>query len=122
MPPAAGARRVPGSLSAGNSTVGASVAPPARVWGQADPVIIVDGQLAYVFVGSSPDMLLKATGPIKMEITIPTGSTGKVVLTDLGFLRGYSITFKHSSSLTKAKMHTQVKVRVYAPATSSQLP
>jgi len=94
----------------------------ARGWCQADPVIIVDGQLADVFVGSSPDMLPKATGPIKMEITIPTGSTGKVVLTDLGFLRGYSITFKHSSSLTKTKSHTQVKVRVYAPAASSQLP
>jgi hypothetical protein len=94
----------------------------ARGWCKADPVIMVDGQLADVFVGSSLDMLLKATGPIKMEIIIPSGSTGGVVLTDAGFLRGYSITFKHSSTLTKTKSHTQVKIRVYAPATTSTLP
>ena len=94
----------------------------ARGWCQADPVIMVDGQLADVFVGSSATMLLKATGPIKMVITIPSGSTGFVVLTDLGFLHGYDITFKHSSNLTKTKRHTQVKVSVYAPATTSSLP
>jgi len=94
----------------------------ARGWCKADPVIMVDGQLADVFVGSSLEMLLKAKGPIKMEITIPSGSTGTVVLTDAGFLRGYSITFRHSSSLIKTKSHTQVKVRVYAPATTSNLP
>jgi len=94
----------------------------ARGWCKADPVIMVDGQLADVFVGSSLEMLLKATGPIKMEIIIPTASTGSVVLTDAGFLRGYSITFKHSSTLTKTKSHTQVKIRVYAPATTSTLP
>jgi hypothetical protein len=94
----------------------------ARGWCQADPVIMIDGQLADVFVGSSPEMLLKATGPIRMEITIPTGSKGSVVLTDLGFLRGYDIVFKHSSALTKTRTHTQVKIRVYAPATTSSLP
>jgi hypothetical protein len=57
-----------------------------------------------------------------MEIIIPSGSTGRLVLTDAGFLRGYSITFKHSSTLTKTKFHTQVKIRVYAPASTSQLP
>ena len=94
----------------------------ARGWCQADPVVIIDGQLADVFVGSSAEMLLKATGPIRMEIIIPTGSTGSVVLTDLGFLRGYDIVFKHSSALTKTRSHTQVKIRVYAPARVSTLP
>jgi hypothetical protein len=94
----------------------------ARGWCKADPVIIVDGQLADVFVGSSASMLLKATGPIKMVITIPTNSTGSVVLTDLGFLRGYDIVFKHSSKLTKTTRHTQIKVSVYAPASTSSLP
>jgi hypothetical protein len=94
----------------------------ARGWCQADPVIIIDGQLADVFVGSSAEMLLKATGPIRLEITIPTGSKGGVVLTDLGFLRGYDIVFKYSSALTKTRSHTQVKIRVYAPAKVSTLP
>jgi hypothetical protein len=45
-----------------------------------------------------------------------------VVLTDLGFLKGYNIVFKQSSSLAKTWNHTQVQVRVYAPARSSDLP
>jgi hypothetical protein len=57
-----------------------------------------------------------------MVITIPAGSSGYVVFTDLGFLHGYDITFKHSRHLTKSKHHTQVKVSVYAPATTSSLP
>jgi hypothetical protein len=67
-------------------------------------------------------MLLKATGPIKMEIIIPEGSRGSVVFMDAGFGRGYKITFKHSSSLTKTRSHTQIKVRVYGPASTSSLP
>ena len=94
----------------------------ARGWCQVDPVITIDGQLADVFVGSTPAMFLKSTGPIKMEITIPTGSKGTVVFTDPGFLHGYKITFKSSSSLTKTRTHTQVKVSVYAPASTSSLP
>jgi hypothetical protein len=88
----------------------------ARGWCTADPVVLIDGQLADIFVSSDPSMLTSANGPIKMEITIPTGSTGTVVLRDLGFLHGYSITWKYSSSLRHTTAHTQVQVRVYAPS------
>jgi hypothetical protein len=57
-----------------------------------------------------------------MVITIPTGSKGAVILTDLGFLRGYKISFRQSSSLKKTTSHTQVKVSVYAPNTGTRLP
>jgi hypothetical protein len=87
-----------------------------------DPVIMVDGQRADVFVGSSLDMLLKATGPIQIVVTVPTGSRAKVVLTDLGFGRGYSFVFKQSSTLKRTSTHTQIKIAVYAPASSSTLP
>ncbi len=88
----------------------------ARGWCKVDPVIMVDGQLADVFVGSTPEMLLQATGPIKMEIMIPKGSKGAVILMDLGFLRGYDIKFIQSAELKKTKTHTQIQVRVYAPS------
>jgi hypothetical protein len=104
------------------SATGVSDASAARGWCRADPVIMVDGQLADVFVGSTLEMLLQATGPIKMEIIIPTGSKGAVILTDLGFLKGYNIVFKQSSSLKRTATHTQVRVRVYAPAKTSSLP
>lgn len=88
----------------------------ARGWCLADPVVLIDGQLADIFVSSDLSMLTSANGPIKLEITIPTGSKGIVVLRDLGFLRGYSITWKYSSSLSHSRSHTQVLVRVYAPS------
>lgn len=94
----------------------------ARGWCQVDPVIMVDGQMADIFVGSSPTMLLKATGPIEIVITIPAKSTGYVVFTDLGFLHGYDISFQKSNNLAKDSRHTQLTIDVYAPATTSSLP
>jgi hypothetical protein len=106
--------------------IGSAVTTPsanaARGWCRMDPVIMVDGQLADVFVGSSLEMLLKATGPIRIVVTVPTGSNAKVVLTDVGFGRGYSFEFKQSSTLKRTATHTQIRIRVYAPASSSALP
>src|SRR5215211_5066829 len=87
------------------SATNASEASAARGWCRLDPVIMVDGQLADVFIGSNLEMLLTSTGPLQVEIIIPNGSTGFVVLTDLGFLKGYNIVFKHSSSLVKSWNH-----------------
>jgi hypothetical protein len=103
-------------------TVGVQPADAARGYCRVDPVIMVDGQLADVFVTSTIEMLTSATGPISMEIVIPVGSRGSVWLTDVGFLRGYNIVFKQSSALKRTATHTQVRVRVYAPAKNSSLP
>jgi hypothetical protein len=104
------------------SLVGAREAEAARAWCRVDPVVLIDGQLADIFVGSDLRMLLSATGPIKMQISIPTGSKGNVVLTDLGFTRGYSISFVQTSSLVRQNGRTPVIVKVYAPAKDSSLP
>lgn len=103
----------------------AVIAPGAhasRGWCRMDPVIMVDGQAADVFVGSTTEMLLKATGPIRIEILIPRKSSGSVILTDAGFGHGYEIVFKASGSLKRTATHTQIKIRVYAPASTSTLP
>jgi hypothetical protein len=94
----------------------------ARGWCFADPVVVVDGQLADVYVRSDLAMLLSATGPIQLVIEVPVNSTARVLLNDLGFGRGYAITVARSASLTKTSTHTQIRVRVYAPARSSALP
>jgi len=57
-----------------------------------------------------------------MVITIPTGSTGPVVLTDPGFLRGSGMVFNKSSTLIKTTRHTQGKISDYAAAKASSLP
>ena len=94
----------------------------ARGWCQGAPVVVIDGQLADVYVGSSLAMLTSATGPIQLVVEVPLASTASVILNDLGFGRGYAITVAHSASLTKTSTHTQVRIRVYAPASSSTLP
>jgi hypothetical protein len=91
----------------------------ARGWCLADPVIMVDGQLADVFVTSDPAMLLSARGPIQLVVEIPTGSRGMLVLADLGFGRGYRVSFVESDDLARTAYHTQVRVNVYAPASKS---
>ena len=105
--------------------VGSMAAPQAnaaRGWCLADPLILVDGQLADVFVSSDLAMLLRASGPIQIVISIPNGSKGQVILTDLGFLKGYKISFVQSDKLVKTKTHTPVLIRVYAPTKGTPLP
>jgi hypothetical protein len=94
----------------------------ARAWCRADPVIMVDGQLADVFVSSDLAMLTSARGPIQLVIAIPKGSRGSVALTDVGFGHGYNISFVESSGLTRSATHTQVRVSAYVSATSSSHP
>ena len=91
----------------------------ARGWCLADPVIMVDGQLADVFVTSDLAMLTAANGPIQLVIAIPKGSKGSVVLTDLGYGHGYKISFVQQANLTRTSHHTQIHIRAYVPATTA---
>jgi hypothetical protein len=117
-------RRTFAAMAAGAVLAGAGVnaASAGRSWCRVDPVVMIDGQLADVFVSSSLKMLLQATGPIKIKISIPEGSNGWVVLTDLGFGRGYDIDFVETSDLQRENWRTPVMVDVYAPAKDSTLP
>jgi hypothetical protein len=104
------------------SLLGGREASAGRAWCRTDPVVMIDGQLADVFVSSDLKMLTQATGPVKMRIYVPEGSQGLVVLTDVGFARGYDIDFIETSELTRRKGKTPVVVKVYAPAKDSSLP
>jgi hypothetical protein len=117
-------RRTFAAVAAGAMLAGAGVrsASAGRSWCRVDPVVLIDGQLADIFVASDLAMLLKATGPVKMKISIPADSKGWVVLTDLGFGKGYDIDWVKTSSLKRAEGRTPVKVEVYAPAKDSRLP
>jgi hypothetical protein len=117
-------RRSVAAMAVGFGLAGAGIrsASAGRSWCRVDPVVIVDGQLADIFVGSNLKMLLSATGPIEMRISIPEGSNGGVVLTDLGFGRGYDIDFVETSALVRSGGRTPVIVEVHAPAKDSTLP
>src|SRR5215217_9508544 len=101
---------------------GINAASAGRSWCRTDPVVMIDGQLADVFVASDIAMLLKATGPVRIRIYIPQGSRGWVALTDLGFGKGYDISFVETADLVRDGRHTPVIVEVYAPSRDSSLP
>jgi hypothetical protein len=102
---------------------GVSSASAGIAWCRSDPVVVIDGQLADIFVASDLAMQFKATGPLQLVIALPPSSTGSVVLSDTGFgLHGYDVRFVTDASLTRTNRHTQVRVAVYAPATDSTLP
>lgn len=113
-----------GSLAViGGGLFAASPAEAGRAWCRVDPVVSIDGQLADIYLTSTLSMNLKATGPTKIVITIPSTSTGRVHLVDTGFgLKGYQISFVKSSALTRTKTHTQVKIAAYVPASDGTLP
>jgi hypothetical protein len=111
-----------GTVGAVTAGAGIEAASAGRAWCRFDPIVMIDGQLADVFIGSTLTMLLSATGPINLNISIPQESKGSVVLMDLGFGRGYNINFIKTSNLTKTNRETPVIIDVYAPAKDSSLP
>ena len=46
-----------------------------RGWCSSDPVVLIDGQLADVYVTSDLAMLTSANGPIKLVVEVPDGSS-----------------------------------------------
>ncbi len=94
----------------------------ARAWCRTDPVVVIDGTLADVFVSGPLLAPLKVTGPTKMIVTVPEGVKTQLILTDLGFLRGYDVKFVQSSDLQKTDKGVEVRVEVYVPARDSSMP
>jgi hypothetical protein len=116
-------RLVAGSLLA--VPAGLRLADPAAAawtWCRTDPVIKVDGQVLDVFVSSDVAMKDASTGPTKIKIYVPTGSSVGVYATDQGFGDGYSITLATTSTLKKTATSTPIRVEVYVPSSNGGLP
>jgi hypothetical protein len=102
--------------------VSAAPASAGHLWCARDPVITVNGQVVDVLVSSYTEINASANGPVKLVVTVPAGSSAKVLATDHGFGYGYSVTLKTSSTLKATAKSTPVCVEVYAPATDATLP
>ena len=96
------------TLAAMMFVVMAPAASAARAWCRTDPIVVIDGTLADVFVSGPLLAPLKVTGPTKLIITVPEGVQTHMILTDLGFLRGYDYQLKQSSELQKTGRDIQV--------------
>jgi hypothetical protein len=91
-------------------------------WCRVDPVVIIDGQIADIFVGSTLSALTSTTGPISIVVTVPEETSTTHVISDLGFLRGYDFQFATSPDLQKNADGIPVQIGVYVPASTDQLP
>lgn len=110
------------TLAALAFVVMAPAASAARAWCRTDPVVVIDGTLADVFVSGPLMASLKVTGPTQLIITVPEGVSTQMILTDLGFLHGYDYQFRQSSELQKTRKGIEVKIQVYVPANDSSMP
>lgn len=88
----------------------------ARGWCRTDPLILINGELADIFCTAPLSMLLQATGPTEFVVTVPRGVKTILLLAGPGFLKGESVTFKHSRKLKKTKSGIEIKVAVRVPA------
>ena len=94
-----------------------------RAWCKTDPIVVIDGATADVFVsaplGSMVQALLTVTGPNQIVVTVPQGVNAWLLLTDVGFGRGNVLTFAQSSDLHETAGGIEVRVQVFVPATGS---
>jgi hypothetical protein len=104
------------------SVVMAPTTSAARAWCRTDPVVVIDGTMADVFVSGPLLAPLIVTGPTKMIIIVPEGVKTQMILSDLGFLHGYDYEFRQSSELQKTRKGVQVRIQVYVPASDSSMP
>jgi hypothetical protein len=118
---ALGRRAFAAGLVGGGLAAAAGVrqAAAGRAWCRIDPVVIIGGELADVFVSAPLLSILKVNGPNEMVVTVPKGVPAHVVVPDLvGFGYGTDFRFAESSNLRQTDEGIEVKVEVYVPARS----
>ncbi len=92
-----------------------------RGWCRADPLLLINGATADVWVGSTLQALLDTTGPIRLVVTTPEGVQAQHVISDLGFGRGYDISIGTSPDLEWSSEGIELEIAVWVPA-RSELP
>lgn len=100
---------------------GAPDAAAGRGWCRADPLLLINGQTADVWVGSTLQALLDTTGPIRLVVTTPEGVDAQHIISDLGFGRGYDISIGSSPDLQGTPEGMELTIAVWVPA-RSELP
>jgi hypothetical protein len=99
------------------STASASVG-----WCRADPVIMVEGDIADIFVSAPLDALLKVTGPTQIVVSTPAGVDAFLIASTLGFGRGEIVEFEQSRRLKVSDGGIELQIEVFVPATDDELP
>jgi hypothetical protein len=109
-------------LAALGTILSGTGAEAGKGWCRVDPIVIIDGQIADIFIGSTLKALTTTTGPINVVVTVPQEVSATHLISDLGFGRGYDFRIVKSSSLQKDGDKVPVQIEVFVPARSDELP
>jgi hypothetical protein len=111
------------ALAATATRGGARDAEATRTWCRTDPVVMIDGQIADVFLGSYWDLHKAASGPAQIVISVPPGVSTKLLACDPGFGRhGYAVSFQQDPSLSRHGHETRLVVTAFVPSSDGSLP
>jgi len=91
-------------------------------WCRSDPVVMINGTAADVFVSVPVDDLLTISGPTEFVITVPNGTDAFLVAAGVGFGYGEVVEFRESGSLKATPTGIELRVAVYVPATDKSTP
>jgi len=87
-----------------------------------DPVLVIDGRVADIFVGVPFSDLGKVTGPTEYVVSTPVGVDGDLALTALGFGHGEIVYYEETPSLNVTSEGIEVRIKVRVPASSDAMP
>lgn len=112
-------RRAFGTLL--GSATAAILAPPdvaeaGRGWCRTDPLMLINGDLVDIFCTAPLSLLLSATGPTEIVVTVPKGIKAHLLLAGPGFGRGEKVRIEKSNELKAGKRRVDVQVDVFIPA------
>jgi hypothetical protein len=88
-----------------------------RQWCRTDPVVLIGGDVADIFVSAPLNAPLRVTGPNRIVVMVPEGVETALVLATLGFGQGEQVEFVESRKLRTTARGIQLKIKVYVPAT-----
>lgn len=91
-------------------------------WCRTDPVVLINGRVADIFVSARFDDLTKVTGPTEIVISTPVGVDAELAIATLGFGHGEKVRFEESESLKVTQGRIEVRIKVRVPARSDAMP
>ena len=91
-------------------------------WCRDDPVVVVDGQIANLYVSARFEDLPEVTGPTDIVISTPVGVDVALAVEGPGFGYGEHVSFVESQSLQVTTEGIEVRIKVRVPARSDTMP
>ncbi len=85
-------------------------------WCRTDPVVVIHGQIADVFVSVPLDALRKVNGPTEIVITTPVEVGASMAAPGVGFGYGEKVMFEESPALEITPDGIEVRIKVQVPA------